>query len=411
MTTVPDPTRPAAIVALQDKLVDLWWTRVPTALGRASRSVGLLFSDGLYVVAWPPVAAFLPPVLLLVGLVFGWLHPLADGELYSGSLLLLAAMTLIPQFGAAFGIWTGLGYVIGDFVLSRHPQASESCFLCVGVLNDIIRIREPMVLSYVLLLALIVFVPFMATTLRRVTLGRWDSGAGPWLIVRAGLQALIQGLLVLVWTNAYPPLIRPFFTWRGYFPDLPSITSVQVNGGVLVGLGIAGGLGRVLLEAWANRSQVGAAEAIRSRLAHIVGTVPRTWSRLPLVLSAAIRGALLTLLIAGLIDGWLEAALVFAVFAGSIVLRRALLRVPMWTELITRVPLVARLLIGAAASYGITTLVLENTSEQVAFYPVVISIAASVVVMALLLPSASPPARLSPGPPKPPAPNRPVATT
>src|SRR2546423_11634303 len=106
-----------------------------------------------------------------------------------------------------------------------------------------------MLLSYVLLFGLIVFAPFLATTLRRVPTGRLDDGSPSWLVLRAALQGVLQGTLVLVWTNAYPPLIRPIFTWVGSSPNIQVIQPVQGQGGILVALGVLGAIGRTLVEA------------------------------------------------------------------------------------------------------------------------------------------------------------------
>jgi hypothetical protein len=341
----------------------------------------------MYLVASRPLAAFLPLAVLLMSVLFGWLHPLANGELYSGSLVLLILLALPGQFSAALGSWTLIGYVIGDFVLSGHSASAAACYQCNGLVDELIRVREPMLLSYVLLFGLIAFVPFLATTLRRATVGRHPSGDLAWAALGVAVQAVVQGALVFVWTNAYPPLIRPIFTWVGSSPTIEVIAPVQTQGMVLVALGVFGGAGRALLETLVPRFSPGAAAAIATRQLRVVRAMPARAPRVAFWLSAPLGGAFLTLLTAGVIGSWLEAVLLFTVFTASFLLRRVVWRVPVWADLMRRIPLVVRLAAGAVASYAIATLVLQISSEQTSFFPLVISTALSVLVIALLLPA------------------------
>jgi hypothetical protein len=272
-------------------------------------------------------------------------------------------------------------------MLSGHPAAVAACYQCKGVVDELIRVRGPMLLSYVLLFGLIAFVPFLATTLRRATIGRHARDDLPWAVVGVAVQGVIQGALVLVWTNAYPPLIRPIFTWVGSTPTIDVIQPVQAQGMVLVVLAVLGGAGRTLAEALAPRVSPSAAAAISARQLRIVRAMPARARLLPLWLSASLGAAFLTLLMAGVIGSWLEAALLFAVFTVSSLLRRFVRGLPAWAALMRRIPLVLRLAAGAGASYVIAIVVLRISSEQQSFFPLVISTALSVLVLALLLPA------------------------
>lgn len=402
----------AAVGTAATRIANLWWCSVPARLGRASRTLALLFVDGSYVLVWPVFAAAIVPVLFVAAFLAGALHPLMSDSLYSSSLLVLAALALPGLFGSGFGAWTVLGYALGDFVINRRAGDYVGCFDC-NLAVDFARVREPMLLSYVLLAGLVVLVPFVAGTLRHQVLGRIEAAIRPSVIPRAVGQAISQGLLVMLWTTVFPPLIRPFFSWTGASPDTVAIRSVQVDGWVLIVLGAAAGACRILVESWAS-SRAERAAALRSCHARVNHVLPHRWPRLPLIVRAPLTGALVTLLVAGVIDDWLGAALLFVVFSLSVALRSAVGRVAPWSRLMNRVPLAIRLAVGAVASYLIGLAVVGAAGIGESFFPIVAASALAMPVMVLLLPPRTAPGAPRPGlhrrpPPAPATPAAPAA--
>jgi hypothetical protein len=152
---------------LNSLIIGLWWMRVPAATRRVSRILPAILADGLYLSAWPRVAAIAPPLALLLGLLLGWLH-FAPGETFTFSILVMALMLLVSNFSAALGAWLWLGYVVGDFFLFRRNIYSYS------VLEQFVHVRVPLLIAYVLLAMLLVFIPLLSPWLRRQVLTNSD---------------------------------------------------------------------------------------------------------------------------------------------------------------------------------------------------------------------------------------------
>src|SRR5579884_2290925 len=96
-----------------ERLVRWWWGSVPAAAGRLTPGSAMVMRDGSYLRAVPPLAACAPVVVLLLGIVAGWRHPLAS-DLYTTSLLIMCAALVVGTFSAALGVWAIVGYAVGD---------------------------------------------------------------------------------------------------------------------------------------------------------------------------------------------------------------------------------------------------------------------------------------------------------
>src|SRR5690242_1351342 len=91
-------------------LLDLWWRRFPSAVARLSRSLAIALTDGIYLAAWPWLAAVGPPLTFLIGFVPGSVHP-SLAPTYTYSLPTMALMVAVAGFGSAPGGWLWVGYV------------------------------------------------------------------------------------------------------------------------------------------------------------------------------------------------------------------------------------------------------------------------------------------------------------
>ena len=96
----PMPLPPGATQSL-DKFLERWWVTVPGRLRQYSVYLSAAWADGIYLTAWPMVAALAPVVLLLFGLLGAvkrrderrWILPTA---------LVAAAIALLGGLGLAY---------------------------------------------------------------------------------------------------------------------------------------------------------------------------------------------------------------------------------------------------------------------------------------------------------------------
>src|SRR5215211_2781501 len=82
-----------------DKLVDLWWLKVPVASQKISNLFSGIFTDGLFMTAWTKFAKIAPPSMFAVGLLIGGLHLLVDktDETFTSSIPLMALMLILSS--------------------------------------------------------------------------------------------------------------------------------------------------------------------------------------------------------------------------------------------------------------------------------------------------------------------------
>src|SRR5438067_412473 len=106
-----------------DKFLERWWVAVPGRLRRYSVYLSETWADGIYLTAWPMVAAMAPLVLLLFGLLEGASHWSLlisfPGEVpitFTQLLLLMVLTAAVSALSANLGLALVLGYALGDFL-------------------------------------------------------------------------------------------------------------------------------------------------------------------------------------------------------------------------------------------------------------------------------------------------------
>jgi hypothetical protein len=103
-----------------------------------------------------------------------------------------------------------------------------------------------------------------------------------------------------------------------------------------------------------------------------------------------LRAALLTLIFAGLLANWFEAALLLCVFVLVDLVRQTVSHFAAWTRFVSRIPLLARLAIAAVVSCFVAWFVLKPTWPGDDFTPMIIGLGAALLVFAALLPARGP---------------------
>ena len=411
-----------------DSFVERWWVAIPKVLRRYSVLLSEAWSDGIYLTIWPLVSILTPLLVVVIGLVEGITHwnllindSISSGQIATAFTELLPLMifaALVGAISANLGLLLVLGYGLGDLLIFGSVSANASQLgLPDNPLLAFIYLRVPQLVSYALFFMLAVM-PTLSTKYLLVRLNPLFKAAEPTAtILRICAMAIIQGGIVYVWAQAAPLLIRVFWGWTGFSPPLAAAAYLQELGGWVIGAAVLGAVARGLLAYRANRDQ--SVVQRTSRLAAALreaDTRPAFSRRLPAIVRCILVALGLTLLISGFIASLPEGVLIF-LFVSSIFIARVELlpRLSIWVRwvaLVTRIPLLVRLIGGAFVAYLLTLGTLTayttlfpavyNDTPSASLRPVLVSMCLSLLILTLLLP------RVSPARPATPA--QPVAT-
>jgi hypothetical protein len=369
---------------MMERVNDFWWVRLPAAAARFSRTMAGVLMDGRYLAAFPAASAWMPPALLVVGILVGWLHPgFAGDEVFTASLAAMALMVAVGEASAAWGAWIWLGFVAGDFLLFRHQA--------YGLYNgrfpgSILLARVPLLIPYILLALAAVFLPLTGRWLARGPAAARASAAGT--AAMAALQAVVQAALLFTWGQAAPTLIRPVYTWIGGNPSTAVVRPLQAHPWVLpIVAGVLGAARVVLERRWSAHPAVTRRAALLGQALAARGGGER---RLPVWAAAPLKAAFTTFLLSGVLTGWTDAILFAAAMAGMLVARTQLARrMGAWAERVARVPVLARFALGVAINFFVARWIITAMwASTSAFRPILISVTISLLVFLLLLPDA-----------------------
>ena len=354
---------------MKDRLVRLIWAVVPARVGRYSRTLGAALSDGSYLSAWPPAALAAPALAFVACIVVA----ATQGDLtFSYSLLALVLFVLIAGGGAGLGCYGLLGYIVADLV-AGNPLADSYSPDALTILQNM----SASLISYMLLAMLLVLVPITAIGLREeiVRLLRIEA---VWL--RPALHPLIAVVLVWAWAQATAFLLRPVWSFRGRYPDVVAIETLQFDTWVLL-LAAAASVGA---RAFAESRAITRAPSWIEVPPVDFASPPRLRS---LVMRVALRAVLLVVLLAGLVGSVVEAALLFVVLTIPLTLQARVARVRIVDYFATRIPVVIRIVAAVAVAYVIGRIIVEPRADSTAsFMPMLVSVALSLFAIAVLLP-------------------------
>ncbi|MDF2963136.1 MAG: hypothetical protein K0S39_4871, partial [Paenibacillus sp.] len=193
------------------QLVRFWWVQLPYRASRFSKKLPYTFLDGLYMAAWPVVAAWTPLLAFLTGLMIGWWHPGFE-SVFSESLVVLMIAAIVGLSSANLGMFFIVGFIAGDFFLQHTSWTQVGWRRNEGVFEHVIKVRLPLLIEYGLLYILVVKIPMITKALSaqlRIPFLPLKASFS----VTAGLYVVLTGVLVYFWTQTVPVLIRPVFTW------------------------------------------------------------------------------------------------------------------------------------------------------------------------------------------------------
>ena len=333
------------MTGLVASLVRTWWVALPAAVGRRWRSLGDRLTDGIYLVHWPPVGAVAPVAAAIVGLSVASLH---DGPAITTSRLLMAAVVVVGAFGVGLGVWLTVGYAVG-YYLWAEPVGGFSLTAAERWLG-----RPGAFLYAVLLVWLLAVAVGMVTLAVRVDLRArgWEDRLGS-MATRSAV-VVTTGIATYFVTKAMPVLVRPVFVWRGRDPTAEAVVPIQDDWWIVVVAALAATAARLALERPTSERVIDAVVDVSDQLrsgASAAGSVLTPGLRL------AAMAALLTFLLAPLLENLVQAAITLVAVMALLVARGALARSGPIRSLVV-VPLLVRYGIAVVASWFVTDFVL-----------------------------------------------------
>ena len=369
---------PSKTTSFAERIAYAWWLEGPVAAKAKSSWLSGVLADGVYLVAWPWLAALAPPLSIVIGLLLGAAHP---GHVFSCSLVMLIGMFAVANFSAALGLWMSTGYLLGDLF---HPNY---IFRGTSFPGHLIYFYIPLVLVNLLLVGLLVITPFTTKMLRVRTAAELRH---PFFKSRRStyvLQAVIQAVLAGVWTQTIPNLVQPAYSWQGVGAPVECIRPVQYFGWILaVAAGLLGAA-RISAE-YAATARPRVASRLREFGAAMAATQTRGIAGLPWWAALVLKAAFSTFMLSGLITRWWETLEVMCMFLLLFSLRRVISRYWVWwTRMVSRVPLLVRLILatgaGAALSWRMVSraYVLDNS-----FQSIILTVAISLLLISFLIP-------------------------
>jgi hypothetical protein len=345
--------------ARADPLTYFWSVTLPRRLDPWAPRLADAFADGAWTAAWRGVSAFAPLIALAIGFLVPQVWP-GMRAVYTESLLFLALVIAGAIWSGPVGVMMLAGHIVGMLVWgSDMPMRTRR----PGLLDYYLPRWGSMLISYLLLAIPAIVIPQQARWMAEETpLPRYRNAASK-LVVRGLLYALVSGLLIYLWSQAIPALIRPVFTWLGMQPLVEAIVPLQRKGHWLVIAAVTAAVGRLFSERAliSDPSRVMGLAALQQQRWNNPERRNQFWRNTPRSIRILLTAALVALLFCGLYQSWLDALLVAAVTAVLELWRAGGVgRLPGWWEqTMMRVPALVRfavaLALGAVISYWLLT--------------------------------------------------------
>jgi hypothetical protein len=348
------------------------WVQVPLLVARWWPGAGIVLGDGHYLGRWWYIALPAIPIACGGGVAAGMMH---DGRTFTYSMLVMAVLAVTGQAGACLGLWATIGYAVGDLFLNDAPREG-------GLLTATI----PDLISYVLLGLLTVILPVLVLAARRtmpMDLPRVPQALMPWL---GGLcAAIVAGSGAYLWAKAAPFVVQPIFSWTGRVPEELALRPLRDNWWVLVLAAAWAAVARVVAEHEAVSDKVvELSQELWNGLLDRFEAGPRTGIEGLVVVGVGAVGT--TLMLSGLIGSYLQALVVLVFLASLLFVRFFLVSVrtgAVWV--LTKVPLLLRLVIAAGLTYGVGRVVIATlTSHTSGTLPMLLTACVAAMLLTLL---------------------------
>ncbi|WP_199624426.1 hypothetical protein [Paenibacillus alkalitolerans] len=365
--------------SLAAKISGIWWVRVPLLARRLSTKLTHNLLDGFYLNAWPVVSAIAPPLVLLSGLAAGWLEP-ESRQVFSESLTLMMLMAAIGTMSAQLGMMFLLGYIAGDVFAGSALKDIISSPILYGI---------PKIIEYAIMAILLIKFP-VAIKMLAAEIKLPGIRLKAKFVIAAILHVALTGVLVYLWTQATPVLLRPLFTWRGFDPTVRAMAPLQQHGMVIVVIAVTASAARMVIQGWtafeANLSSK--LDPLQERLlsAPVVQSLTENLNKWFLLIAATIWSCLL---LSGVYQSFFDAVVIAGVTFCLLGIRKGVIPLPLgfWARLMERIPLLIRLGIGFFIVHYLSQTLLAGLMGQTnTFRPVLYLTVVSMIIIFLLTP-------------------------
>jgi hypothetical protein len=400
-----------------ETLANLWWIKLPRFVRRVVTTPYLALTDGLYIAAVPPVAAFLSPVIFLLGLLFGSLH-FGYQHAFSESLPLLLVITLLGILSGHLGFMFLAGFIPGDILIYQLLFQSQGYqgWLLQGSFYYNAAFLFSHIIEYALLAILLVQIPLLTKALLAQFYEVLHLGKVFSLIFATLGHLLLSGLLLFYWAQIVPFLIRPVFVWNevstdGKIPPIGAMELLQGNANfefalsrlfdgnamelirakfiwVLVGLAVLASIVRM-----AAQIMVALSPSQNDRISALEGELTENETKtlteyLPKVVLALFSGAWSALLLSGLYDHWAQGFIIGGIIFVLYLVRVGSIPLPLgaWSRWMNSVQLLVRLIAVVALVSAAYYLFVRQNIETQSFTPLFLLIIFAVVLIFLLNP-------------------------
>ncbi len=346
---------PAKGRPIDERLEELWSVGLPAWLDDWFPQVAQAMADGAWTALVRGVAAYAPVIAFVLGLISRLIFRDLD-EVYTESLAFLLLLVAGATLSGTVGVGLLAGYIVQDLLLGNRVGT-------FGVPNPA-GVLAGKAISYVLLAMPAVVLPLLARQLASAVQFRTVDDPRVRVGAKAALDAVIFGVLIYLWSQSMLVLIRPLFSLVGTEPGVSTVSPVQEQAVWLV---------LVAMVAAAARELVVQLYLPKSPRAGVVANLERwRWTgekkgvidRVPEVVRVAVATTVLTMVLAGTFEGWLD-TLVVALLIGAIGAWRANLirQIPVperWALAIRKVHPLLRLLGATFIAYLLSTIVVAG---------------------------------------------------
>jgi hypothetical protein len=343
------------------RFVNFWWVQLPNKLRPYSPMLWAASSDGIYLTAWPRIAA----ILVLITLVFGFteggthwtliglngyafvspFHAVSFAEMFP--LLLLAVF--LGSLSANLGLMLVIGFALGDFFWFGVPYWPWSQHL---FLPHTFYFRFSQLAAYLVFLLLAVW-PLVATKFLVASAHRRLRESE---LTKTIMMAVVLALFIYEWTYFAPMVVK----WQWSCCDLVSQLDVRyfhaTTAPWLMAAAVIGVVTRRLLLLAGEKRH----PEIVSRLHTVCNPALAGNPRTPRWVKAIIAAAFVALLLLGYAGSLGRAAVVFSIVAFILLCRTYVLQ-SFWKKWNTRVaayPAVVRLAVATGITYLVSRLIL-----------------------------------------------------